>query len=324
MTTEPSGFPVGFIADADRKRLGFYGKGSLELQAGRLHLEARRLPGYWALWGGVQSFSVPLEAVCDVQTEQSTLFFTLNSPGQPWSGRVQRLLLPDAEEAKRLAQALPATVQVATAQLRSELLRFQTALLRANPNSHVSTAIISLCLLAFVFVWLWGGQFWEAAPAALLRLGAGHAPYSLHGQPWRLLTGSFLHASVLHLALNLYAMLQIAPLVERLYGSPRFTLLYGACSLCGGLCSALYYPVSIAVGASGAVLGLYGALMAYALRFPRSLPKGYAREFVTTGLIFITLTLAQGYSHEHVDNAAHWGGLISGLVMGSMLSRELV
>ncbi len=175
----------------------------------------------------------------------------------------------------------------------------------------------------------------------LIDWGANLAPFSLTGQPWRLISSMFLHIGLLHLALNMYMLVAFGGMVEREFGRLRFTLVYLLSGLFGSLVSALWYanspvqktvlvlgqsvtteslPVVVAAGASGALMGISGAYLA------RILIAGMRREphddismrgpLVQT----IAINLGMGFLIPGVDNACHVGGLIAGAVIGGMFS----
>src|SRR4029077_21253257 len=100
---------------------------------------------------------------------------------------------------------------------------------------------------------------------ALTAAGANYGPAVRAGGYWRLVTSMFLHGSILHLALNGWALYQLGALFEILVGSPRMLLVYFATGLAGSLVSAWFSQVP-SVGASGAIFGLLGALIAFLLR----------------------------------------------------------
>lgn len=135
------------------------------------------------------------------------------------------------------------------------------------------------------------------------------------GEPWRLLSHAFLHGGVLHLALNLYALVWIGPALELTLGSLRFALLYAVAAAGGGVCVALTNsPLQPVVGGSGALFGMFGAAVALHAHSGR-----HHLEFLETGrarqlLLLIAVNLVLGFLIPMVSNAGHVGGLVAGFV----------
>jgi rhomboid protease GluP len=111
--------------------------------------------------------------------------------------------------------------------------------------------------------------------------------------------------------------------VERLFGSPSFALLYFTSGIGGSLCSLIWNPAVNSAGASGAIFGVYGAMLAFFLRKNSSVPPSVVRQQRASGITFIAFNLMNGFSHAGIDNAAHVGGLAVGLAMGFVLARPL-
>lgn len=161
------------------------------------------------------------------------------------------------------------------------------------------------------------------ASPVLERLGASlplfqpaHFP-SDSSQPWRLITACFLHANLMHIVFNMWVLVDLAPTIEELYGAPRFFFLYTSCGIGGYLLSGFLGHFSI--GASGAIVGLIGVLLAITYR------RGGAgmqqlRSQVYRWIIYLVLW---GFFFPGVDNMAHLGGGITGFILAKfMLDRE--
>lgn len=158
----------------------------------------------------------------------------------------------------------------------------------------------------------------------LIRVGGNFAPLVQKDEPWRLFTAMFLHGGLLHVGLNMFALHQAGQVVERLYGRMGFVVLYGVAGLLGNLASLWWKPGPVSVGASGAIFGVYGALLAYLMLQRGSVPNEVFREMRSGTLGFIGYSLFAGFSIPGIDNAAHLGGLLGGLVMGAALAQPVV
>jgi rhomboid protease GluP len=156
----------------------------------------------------------------------------------------------------------------------------------------------------------------------LIELGASWAAAVLAGQVWRLVTAMFLHAGVLHLLVNGWALYQLGALVEVLFGTARLAAIYFASGLAGSLASVAWDLVSgrqqPSVGASGAIFGLLGALIAFLLRH-RDRLRPEARSLLLQLLFWAGINIVFGFTADMIDNAAHLGGLAAGLAIGAMI-----
>jgi rhomboid protease GluP len=147
----------------------------------------------------------------------------------------------------------------------------------------------------------------------LYRLGAS-LPFPLDIlHPWRLVTACFLHANLLHIFFNMWVLVDIGPSVEELYGSSRFFFLYTLCGAGGYLLSGFMGHFSI--GASGAIVGLIGVLLAITYR-RRSSGMQMLREQIWRWIIYLVIW---GFLFQAVDNMAHLGGGITGFILGKIL-----
>lgn len=152
----------------------------------------------------------------------------------------------------------------------------------------------------------------------LTQLGGNHPTLVLSdGQWWRLLTSTFLHGGHLHLAVNGWALYQLGGLFEVWLGPLRLLLTYFASGLAGSLASVLFTQ-EWSVGASGAIFGLLGALIAFLFqRRDRLTPA--ARSILGQLVFWAGLNVILGFSHPQIDNAAHLGGFAAGVLAGLRL-----
>lgn len=188
----------------------------------------------------------------------------------------------------------------------------------------VTICLVSACVLSFMAEALLSNAIWQFPSDALVVLGGNFAPAVQSGQAWRLLSAMFLHGGVLHLLLNMVALWQAGQIVERLFGRLPYALIYLLAGLAGGLSSLWWHPGPVSVGASGAIFGIYGALLAYLLILRGEMPLGILREIRSGTLAFIGYSLFAGFMIPGVDNAAHVGGLLAGLVLGAGMCTPLV
>lgn len=185
-----------------------------------------------------------------------------------------------------------------------------------------SRIVVTWALLA-VNIAVWGAMEVVGGssidPDVLQRFGAMYGPLVAAGEYWRLFTAMFLHAGITHLLFNCFGLFIFGRLVEGVYGYYRFGAIYVMAGLSGGVVSYMFNKTVIAVGASGAIFGVLGALMAYFLVHRNALGDMGRRNL--TGLAVVAaLNLAIGLIIPNIDNWAHLGGLGGGFVVGLVLA----
>ncbi|MGE0726640.1 MAG: rhomboid family intramembrane serine protease [Acidimicrobiia bacterium] len=129
------------------------------------------------------------------------------------------------------------------------------------------------------------------------------------GQWWRLITGGFLHAGTLHLAFNMFALWSVGSVMERVLGPFRFAAAYLSCLLAGSFGALVVSPNAFTVGASGAVFGMFGLLLAFQLS--RGIPLGQTR----IGMV-LAINLVFTFAVPGISIGGHLGGLIGGVLVG--------
>ena len=155
----------------------------------------------------------------------------------------------------------------------------------------------------------------------LIQWGANSGPLTLGGQWWRLLSCTFLHIGVIHLGFNMWCLWDLGALCESLYGPWTFAAMYLICGLGGSVASVAWNPHVISAGASGAIFGLAGALLASLRLGEFSLPRSALSCTYRSLTMFVGYNLLFGAVSGRTDNAAHVGGLVTGLVLGALIAR---
>ncbi len=178
---------------------------------------------------------------------------------------------------------------------------------------YITPVLIILNIAVFILMILNGVDFLEPTTDDLLQWGANFRPSTLNGEWWRLITCAFLHIGVLHLLLNMYALLYIGILLEPLLGSLKFGSAYFITGLFASLTSLVWHDLTVSAGASGAVFGMYGVFLA--MLTTNLIEKEARKQLLTSIGIFVGYNLLYGLKGG-IDNAAHLGGLISGLIIG--------
>ena len=154
-----------------------------------------------------------------------------------------------------------------------------------------------------------GGLFAGIDMTVLRLFGAKDAFFIAHGEWWRLVTAGFLHAGVFHLLMNSWVLFDLGMMAEQTFGTSRFLVIYFVSSVFGFIASMYWSPYAISVGASAAVCGLIGAMIAHSYRSG----GGFGSFYVRWAVLIIVIGLMPGF---HIDNAAHIGGMAAGFVIG--------
>lgn len=177
----------------------------------------------------------------------------------------------------------------------------------------VTPLIVYANVLVFLLMVLSGISPISPTAQSLFEWGGNFRPAVAGGQWWRLVTYIFLHGGFMHLFMNTFALLYIGMHLEPLLGRFRFAAAYLLTGICAGLLSTTVHTGSVGVGASGAIFGMFGLFLSMLTtsHISRTLRKTMLRSL----LFFIVLNLLYGLQ-GNTDNAAHIGGLLSGIAMG--------
>ncbi len=189
-----------------------------------------------------------------------------------------------------------------------------------RPIPIATLVIVALCVIVFVLQTLAGGS---KNTDVLLDFGASYRPYFEQGQYWRAVMPLFLHIGLWHLAVNMFTLLMIGPILERMYGYGRYAVIYLGAGIAGALLS-MFHGHVVAAGASGAIFGVAGAILVGGWAHRDALPHELARIFrrglfTLILLIFIVIQLAAGHLVSNIDNWGHLGGLLGGALFAFLI-----
>jgi rhomboid protease GluP len=193
---------------------------------------------------------------------------------------------------------------------------------QATPRTWVTPTLIALNLAVWLLNIASGMSPMSPRAVELLFWGGNHLPLTVH-QPWRLITAAFLHGGLIHIAFNMWVLWDTGRLAERFYGNGQFVLIYFVAGLAGSIASLFFSARSgVSVGASGAIFGVVGCLLAAILTKSSKLPPGLMTSMRSSMLMFIAYSMVMGFVVGFIDNAAHIGGLIGGFLMGIVLAEK--
>ena len=167
----------------------------------------------------------------------------------------------------------------------------------------------------------------EMEGSSLYDWGALFRPAVANGEWWRIVTAMFLHLGIIHLLNNLVSLYFASLFLEPVLGSGRLLLLYMVSGIVASITSLWWNDTVLSVGASGAIFGLFGFLLALKLFGSQQLQL--SMPFLILSPIFIGINLIMGFISPAVDNAGHVGGLLIGFVLGALFypwveKREIV
>ncbi len=191
------------------------------------------------------------------------------------------------------------------------------------PRLRLTPLLIAVNVVVFGAMLFNGASLWHTHNGVQLAWGANFGPATQDGEWWRLGSALFLHFGVLHLVLNMAALWDGGQWVERMYGTFRFAVIYLVAGLVGNLLSLVaHVGAAVSGGASGAIFGIYGALLSYLWLERSRMHPGEFRWLFWAALGFSAASILFGVLVPGIDNAAHIGGLVSGVLMGALLIRS--
>jgi rhomboid protease GluP len=193
-----------------------------------------------------------------------------------------------------------------------------------SPKILVTKFIIATNLLIFCAMLADGAGVWHSSNSVQLAWGANFGPATQDGEWWRLGSAMFLHFGIIHLLLNMWALWDAGQLAERMYGRLRFTSIYIVSGLLGNLLSLVVQGNSaVSGGASGAIFGVYGAILAFMWREKNAISAHEFRWLFWGALGFSIASILFGFIIPGIDNSAHIGGFISGILCAITLPKAL-
>ncbi|WP_291635848.1 rhomboid family intramembrane serine protease [Clostridium sp.] len=159
------------------------------------------------------------------------------------------------------------------------------------------------------------GSIFTSDTNVLILLGAKVNNLIAEGQYYRLISCMFLHGGIVHLGVNMYSLYIIGPMVERVYGKAKYIAVYFIAGICASIFSYIF-STSVSIGASGAIFGLLGAVLVYAIKSKGKTGNGFIKNILS--VIFINIFI--GVTIPGIDNFAHLGGLLGGMIISFLIS----
>ena len=173
----------------------------------------------------------------------------------------------------------------------------------------ITYIIIAICMVMFVV------SGFGMDTIELVRYGANYGPLIRDGEYYRLIASMFLHGGFMHIFLNMYSLYVVGPRVEDFFGKWKYVLIYLASGIGGSLLSVSMNGDVVSIGASGAIFGLFGALLYFGYNY-----RGYIGTIIRSQILPIVLyNLIIGFMIPGIDMWGHIGGLIGGLITAYMV-----
>lgn len=173
----------------------------------------------------------------------------------------------------------------------------------------VTYILIFICILVFILMYVLGNG--STDNYTLLVFGANVDTLTKNGDYYRLFTSMFLHIGILHLLCNMYSLYIIGKEVENVFGKVKYLIIYLLSGIAGSILSLAFNHNTICAGASGAIFGLLGALLYFGYYYRTYLGVTLTRSIIPV----IVLNLIIGFTSSGIDNAAHIGGLVGGILI---------
>ncbi|MGL5352275.1 MAG: rhomboid family intramembrane serine protease [Clostridium sp.] len=193
-------------------------------------------------------------------------------------------------------------------QILEHMVKLDTSPREKISKYKVTYILIALNIVIYLISVIMAKNIIDIDIYTLVNMGAKVNILINDGQVWRLITAAFLHGGLVHIGFNMMALNAIGPQVEKIYGWKKYLVIYISSALGGTLLSYLLSPESVSVGASGAIFGLLGAMLAFGIRNRNVIGKSFMMNIIQV----IVLNIIIGLSVPNIDNYGHLGGLILG------------
>lgn len=182
----------------------------------------------------------------------------------------------------------------------------------SKKTPYITYIIMGICFIMLLITGMGNDT------GVLIEYGANLDVLVKNGEYYRLLTSMFLHSGLLHLFFNMYALYIIGPQVESFFGKTKYLIIYLLSGISGSLLSVAFNVNTVSVGASGAIFGLFGALLYFGYNY-----RGYLGNVIKSQILpVVIINLIFGFISTGVDVAGHIGGLIGGIIVSSVLGSS--
>ena len=210
--------------------------------------------------------------------------------------------------------ALQKHTEKAMVQEQKDAAEIDAVMNLSKGSRTVTYTIVGINVLVFLLMLINGVSIFEPSVGDIAKWGGNFRPYTTGGDWWRLITAMFVHIGIIHIAFNMYALFYVGMYLEPMLGKWRYTIAYLCTGVFASMTSIWWSKGVVSAGASGAIFGLYGVF--FALLTTKLIPARMRSSLLSSIGIFIGYNLLYGAGKQGIDNAAHFGGLLSGFVIG--------
>ncbi|MBN2825370.1 MAG: rhomboid family intramembrane serine protease [Campylobacterales bacterium] len=187
------------------------------------------------------------------------------------------------------------------------------------PITYTLSALIAL---AYLYSFLYSGSFIDISPQTLVEMGGIFPPFVVLQDEWyRVIVSMFLHGGLIHIAFNVIALVIVGQVVEVYFRGLDYLVIYFLSGIVGALASIYFHPLDVLIGASGALFGIFGALVGFFIANRRAMMHQFKAMMQNVGVI-LAINLAIGLFVPNVDMAAHIAGLLFGVMAGYLVSLD--
>jgi membrane associated rhomboid family serine protease len=238
-----------------------------------------------------------------------------------WLSPAQAALRAALNEMARGISATPSDIEQAEESVRQQRALFIQTLRRNVP--YVTYALLLVIWIIFGLEELYPGG--STNEHTLVHFGALQPVLIEQGEWWRFFTAMFIHVGFLHIFFNSIALYSVGSLVERIYGSIRYAVIYFVSGIVASVASYLYLietgqSTEVAAGASGAIFGIAGVLIALGVLRRTVVPRNVAIQLSVSMLVLILVNIVFDAFTPDIDIRAHVGGLLVGAILGYLLA----
>ncbi|MDI6847200.1 MAG: rhomboid family intramembrane serine protease [Candidatus Bathyarchaeia archaeon] len=183
---------------------------------------------------------------------------------------------------------------------------------KSSKKFMLTYLIIALNIIVYAYTAILSGNFFEIGDYVLRQYGQDNS-FVLNGGYWQLFTAMFAHVNIIHLLGNMFFLLIFGLRAEELFKIQEYLLVYFLSGLAGNLLTLLFGPSMVSAGASGAIFGLFGACTIY-------IRRAVGQSII--GALLYSFFLLMMSAGQNVNNLAHLGGLVAGLLIGYALAER--
>ena len=178
----------------------------------------------------------------------------------------------------------------------------------------IAINVIMYLVTAYLSLFYAKGSIFNSDTNVLIMLGAKVNNLISQGQYYRFVSCMFLHGGIVHIGVNMYSLYAIGPMVERVYGRVKYVAIYFISGICASIFSYIF-STDVSIGASGAIFGLLGAVLIFAVKSKEKTGSGFIKSILSV----ICINIFIGATMPNIDNFAHVGGLLGGMLIAFMV-----